>query len=195
VELKLEAGEIHVYLRHDEMIDWPCPECGAACKLYDHQPERRWRHLDTCQYQTILHAEPPRSNCREHGTKAVKLPWAEPSSRFTALFEALAIEWLKAASQTAVGGVLKLSWDEVQGILERAVERGLRRRKAEEVSRIGVDQKAFRKGHNYLTLVNDLTQPRVLYVAEERWQSSLDGFWETLPEEQISGIEAVAIDM
>jgi uncharacterized protein (TIGR03437 family) len=32
---------------------------------------------------------------------------AEPSSRFTALFEALAIEWLKAASQKAVAGLLK----------------------------------------------------------------------------------------
>ena len=122
VELKLEVGEIHVFLRHDEMIDWPCPECGAACKLYDHQPERRWRHLDTCQYQTILHAEAPRSNCGNHGVKAVRLPWAEPSSRFTALFEALAIEWLNAASQKAVAGLLKLTWDEVHGILERAVE-------------------------------------------------------------------------
>ena len=63
VELKLDAGEVHVRLAHHEMIHWPCPECGAACKLYDHQPERQWRHLDTCQYQTILHAEPPRSEC------------------------------------------------------------------------------------------------------------------------------------
>ena len=52
----------------------------------------------------------------------VKLPWAEPSSRFTALFEALAIEWLKAASQKAVAGLL-LSWDEIHGIMERAVKR------------------------------------------------------------------------
>ena len=55
----------------------------------------------------------------------MKLPWAEPSSRFTALFEALAIEWLKAASQKAVAGVLKLSWDEIHGIMERAVQRGI----------------------------------------------------------------------
>ncbi|MCW5978959.1 MAG: transposase family protein [Bryobacteraceae bacterium] len=47
VDLKLEGGEIHVYLKHHEMINWPCPECGADGKLYDHQPERRWRHLDT----------------------------------------------------------------------------------------------------------------------------------------------------
>ena len=62
------------------------------------------------------------------GRRAVKLPWAEPSSRFTALFEALAITWLKAASQKAVAGLLRLSWDEMHGIMERAVKRGLERR-------------------------------------------------------------------
>jgi transposase len=116
----------------------------------------------------------------------VKMPWAEPSSRFTALFEALAIEWLKAASQKAVAGLLRLSWDEIHGIMERAVERGLARREAEPVTQIGVDEKAFRKGQNYLTLVNDLLRGRVLYVAEERKQSSLDGFWKTLTAEQIA---------
>jgi transposase len=195
VELKLEVGEVHVHLAHHEMMDWPCPECGAGCKLYDHQPKRQWRHLDTCQYQTILHAEPPRSECSVHGVRVVKLPWAEPSSRFTALFEALAIEWLKEASQKAVAGRLQLSWDEIHAIMERAVKRGLDRRKAEQVSQVGIDEKAFRKGHSYLTLVNDLTRSRVLYVAEDRRQSSLDGFWETLTAEQIGSIEAVAMDM
>lgn len=101
------------------------------------------------------------------GVKVVKLPWAEPSSRFAALFEALAIDWLKAASQKAVAGLLKLSWDEIHGILDRAVQRGLQRRQAEVVTEIGVDEKAFRKGHSYLTLVNDLVRNRVLYVAED----------------------------
>lgn len=175
VELKLGGGEIHVYLRHDDTIDWPPAECGAACKLYDHQPERPWQHLDTGQYQTILHAEPPRSESSEHGVKVIQLPWAEPSSRFTALFAALAIEWLRA-SQNTVAELLKLSWDEIHGIMERAVQRGLERRPTDLVSQLGVDEKAFRKGHSYLTLVNDLVRARVLYVAEDRKQSSLDGF-------------------
>ncbi|MDX2150437.1 MAG: transposase family protein, partial [Bryobacteraceae bacterium] len=63
VELNLAEGEIHVHLRHADGVEWPCPECGSMCSLYDHQAERRWRHLDTCQYQTILHAEPPRVDC------------------------------------------------------------------------------------------------------------------------------------
>lgn len=195
VDLKLVEGEVHVYLDHQEVNRWECPECGADAKLYDHQGERDWRHLDTCQYRTILHARPPRGECPEHGVRVVKLPWAEPSSRFTALFEALAIEWLKVASQKAVGEQLRLSWDEIHGVMERAVERGLRRRQAEPLLRIGVDEKAFRKGHSYLTLVNDLEKGRVLYVGEGRQQRSLDGFWETLTEEQKSGIEAVAMDM
>ena len=60
--------------------------------------------------------------------------------------------------------------------MERAVKRGLQRREAESVSKIGVDEKAFRKGHSYFTLVNDLVRSRVMYVAEGRQQSSLDGF-------------------
>jgi len=195
VELKVAEGEVHVYLEHQEMGSWPCPECGGGCQLHDHQEERQWRHLDTCQYQTILHARPPRSGCGEHGVRVVKLPWAEPSSRFTALLERLVIDWLGAASQKAVGERLGLSWDEIHGIMERAVERGLQRRQAEPLRELGVDEEAFRKGHKYFTLVNDLERSRVLYVGEDRTQASLDGFWETLTEAQRDSIVAIAMDM
>ena len=195
VDLQLAPKEVHVYLAHEDLSSWPCAECGTPCQLYDHQPERQWRHLDTCQYRTILHAEPPRTQCPAHGVRVLKLPWAEPSSRFTALFEALAIAWLKAASQKAVAKQLGLSWDEVHGIMDRAVRRGLARRQAQPVCHLGVDEKAFRKGHKYLTVVNDLVRGRVLYVAEDRKQESLDGFWGTLTDGQSKGIEAIAMDM
>ena len=79
--------------------------------------------------------------------------------------------------------------------MERAVKRGLKRRQAEPVPLLGVDEKAFRKGHKYLTIVNDLQGNRVLYVAEDRKRESLDGFWKTVSEEQRKGIKAVAMDM
>lgn len=176
VKLDLKAGEVTVRLKHSASSEWPCPECGRACSLYDHQPKRRWRHLDTCQLRTVPEADPPRSNCPEHGVKAVKLPWAEPGSRFTALFEHLATDWLPAASQKAVAERLKLSWDEVHAIQERAVNRGLERRKAEPVAHIGVDEKSFTRGHHYFTLVNDLDRGRVLFAGEHRTTETLDEF-------------------
>jgi len=194
VELKLEDGEIQVHVDHKDS-EWPCSECGRSCRLYDHQAERRWRHLDTCQYRTILCAAVPRSDCPEHGPRVVKLPWAEPNSRFTALFEALAINWLRQASQKAVAQQMKLSWDEIHSIMERAVRRGLERRTRQTVRHLGVDEKAYKTGHSYLTLVNDLDAGRVLYVSEDREEKSLDGFWTTLSEAQLDSIEAVAVDM
>jgi transposase len=98
----------------------------------------------------------------------VKLPWAEASSRFTTLLEWLAIDWLKAASQKAVGQRLGLSWDEIDGIMEHAVERGLEQHQVEPLPVLGVDGKAFRKGQKYSTLVKDLERSRVLYVASLR---------------------------
>lgn len=195
VELKLEEGDVHVHLAHDQHATWHCPECGAECPIYDHAAERTWRHLDTCQYQTLLHAAVPRTDCPEHGVRTAKIPWAEPLGRFTALFERLAIDWLLSASRTAVAARLRLSWDEVNGIMQRAVRRGLKRREAEEIAYLGVDEKSFKRRHRYATIVTDLQKGRVLYVAEDRKQSSLDGFWETLTEEQHHAVQGVAMDM
>jgi hypothetical protein len=39
VELQLQQGEVHVYLAHENKLEWPCAECGASCALYDHQAE------------------------------------------------------------------------------------------------------------------------------------------------------------
>lgn len=195
VELKLAQGEVHIYLAHDEQATWTCPECSTACPLHDHSPERRWRHLDTCQYQTVLHAAAPRTRCPEHGVLVARLPWAEPGGHFTALFERLAIDWLLEASQSVVAKRLGLSWDEVHGIMDRAVTRGLARRQVEPTPYLGVDEKAYRKGHRYLTLVNDLERGRVLYVGVDRKKSSLDAFWPTLTAAQKESIRGVAMDM
>src|SRR5690554_3278664 len=82
VQLALDNGEVHVHVTHGGG-KLTCPACGTASPGYDHR-ERRWRHLDTCQYQTILVADVPRVQCAEHGVKQVSVPWAEPGSRFTA---------------------------------------------------------------------------------------------------------------
>ena len=87
VELDIKAQRVDVWVEHPKDLKWPCPECEVEGALYDHAEERVWRHLDTCQFQTLLHARPPRVNCPEHGVRQVRLPWAEPHGRFSLLFE------------------------------------------------------------------------------------------------------------
>jgi transposase len=96
VELDLPGGEVTVHVGLDPEAPMACPECGQSCPGYD-LCSRRWRHLDTCQYRTILAAEVPRVECPERGVRQIAVPWAEPGSGFTALFEALVIDWLREA--------------------------------------------------------------------------------------------------
>lgn len=91
--------------------------------------------------------------------------------------------------------ILGLSWDETWGIQARAVTRGQARKEARIVAQIGVDEKAAAKGHTYVTLVCDLERATVEYIAEDRKQASLDGYFTSLSEAQRSGIEAMAMDM
>jgi transposase len=195
VELTLSRSQVDVWAEHSDSAVWCCPECGKAAPLYDHSDERSWRHLDSCQFKTILHARPPRVKCGEHGVRQVKLPWAESSGRFTSLFERLAIDVLKETSVLGATTILRISWDEAWGIMLRAVVSGKLAKKADLVETIGVDEKAVAKGQTYITLVCDLQRATVEFIADNRTTESLDAFYEGLTAEQRSAIKAVAMDM
>ena len=124
VELELDGGEVRVEVTYASGTALRCPCCGKSVTGYDTR-RRRWRHLDTCQYRTILIAEVPRVECPEHGVKQIEVPWAEPGSGFTALFERVVIDWLREASIAAVSRRLAMTWDEVDGIMSRAVQRSV----------------------------------------------------------------------
>ena len=90
VKLDIDGKRVDVFVGHPDGLKWPCPICRKEFPLKDHSDERAWRHLDTCQCKTYLHAKPPRVNCPEHGVRQVILPWAEDMARFTAVFERFA---------------------------------------------------------------------------------------------------------
>lgn len=194
VKLLDDEQEVVVEVGLRRPLELTCPECGERMAGYDHR-RRRWRHLDTCQYKTIIEADVPRGECPTHGIRQVDVPWAEERSRFTALFEALAIDWLRETSQSAVARRLKLTWAEVHGIMDRAVARGLARRETEVIPFLGIDETSFQKRHEYVTVVCDLGNPRVLYVGDGRSRDSIDGFFESLTAEQLESIEGIAMDM
>jgi transposase len=127
--------------------------------------------------------------------KQVKVPWAEPGSGFTALFESLVIDWLGEASMSAVARMLRMTWDEVDGVMRRAVKRGLARREAQPLRRIGVDETSFQKRHEYVTVVYDVERTRVLEVLDGRKQEDLENFFWDTPREHLETIESVSMDM
>ena len=195
VELDMAKFRVDVYVVHPKGVCFACPECEQASSVYDHLAERAWRHLDSCQFMTYLHAKPPRISCPEHGVRQARLPWAEEGSRFTHLFEVPAIDMLKAANIKQAAHILRITWDQAWHLIERAVLRG-RAAKVDALPRkIGIDEKAIAKGHRYMTLVCDLEAATVEYIGEERTDASLTAYFTAFTKEQRAEIEAISLDM
>ena len=196
VKLELEHKRVEIALERTIAEAVRCPECGAACALKDYLPERKWRHLDVMRFETVLRARVPRADCPEHGVRTVQIPWADRGSRFTLLFERFAIEVILASrSLTQAKELLGLHWDALQRIMDRAVERGLARRELEQLRYLGLDEKSFRRGQSYISLLTDLEGSRVLEVTEGRNQAAAELLLATLGEKQLAQVEAVAMDM
>lgn len=189
-----EAQQVQIHVTCKDGHALTCPACGLVCPGYDHR-RRQWRHLDMCEYRTMVVADLPRVECPEHGVCTVSVPWADPKARFTIGFEALVIDWLQEASVSAVSRLMRVSWNAIDGIMQRAVERGLARREEQSVVHIGVDETSFRKRHDYVTIVSDTKSGTVLHVGQDRKKETLTGWYVGLTSEQLEGIQSVSMDM
>ena len=160
------------------------PACWRRMHVHGRERRRR-RHLDTRRSGTRIEAEVPTVRCDEHGAQQVRVPWAEPRARFTMLFEDVAIALLQGMTTAAVARRLGISWDEADGIKQRAVRRGWRRRTARVMKHPRVDGK--HAGHGlWLTIVScvDDGKARVVHVAQGKDQAALDAFRRGLTDER-----------
>lgn len=196
IDLNIQDHRVDIIMEYTD-DQGPCPECGTICPKHDDRKKRTWRHLDTMQFSTYLHCEVPRVRCETHGVKTVTIPWAGKNSRFTLLFEAFAIRVLTASrSVEEARKLLGLNWHQVEAIKDRAVQRGLARRKKNTIRYLGIDEKQFRSGHRYISNLYDLEGGRVLEVVEERTEQACDTLIEqALTHKQQAGVTAVALDM
>lgn len=196
IDLDTENLRLSIRINVPRGIKLPCPVCGKLCSKEDHREERAWKHLDTMQFETIIKCRVPRIHCSKHGIKTVDVPWADSYSRFTCLFEKFAIDVLESSKNIkAAAKLLRLSWKQIHSIQKRAVERGLARRREEEIIHIGIDEKSFLKGHSYVSILNDLNKGRVLDVIEGRTEESAETLLNILSEQQKDKVEAIAMDM
>jgi len=176
-------------------VVWADPESGERAEIKGWR-ERTWRHLDTCHFQTIVTARIPRLLLKGGKTMSVSVPWAEPGGRLTRALEEHVIDLLRecrtvrAAARFAV-----LTDDMVDGVMRRAVTRGLLRREESFPTSLGIDDKSIRKGHRYATLLIDLDNGCVIDVADGRTIDVAAGLLRGLSETARSGVEAIAMDM
>ena len=185
---------ITVRIEHDPKTVIACPVCAQRTKLYDHRV-RVLRYLDTCQYETFLEVHIPRVKCEKDGVQQIQIPYAEKHSRFTSRFETSMIDWLKTNSIKVVADSFKLSWDEADGIKQRAVKRGLSRRQQQRVYNMGIDETSYQKRHEYVTIILDKDRDRVIDVLDDRKAESLENWLNKQKSSDLSQLNSITMDM
>ncbi len=185
VEVVLKKGQV-----------WADPTDATKRAHFNGWSERQWRHLDTCQFETLIKARVPQLKYSDGTVEELTVPWAERYSRVTTMMAGFVIKLLQACPTTqAVCTFTGLSWSTVNAIMVSAVERGMLRRTEEAISHLGIDEKSSERGHTYASILTDIDRSRVLDLVPERKLEAAVGLLETLTPVQRASVKAVAMDM
>jgi transposase len=199
-EVKSDHKKEEVYLYLEYKSDYyDDPTASGRGELYDHTAVREYRHLDILHYKTYVRCRIPRVVCSDGKVKQIAIGWADKYARHTFRFEEKAIDVLQATqNQTATATLLKCGFGLVNRIIHKSTERGMARRVASKhpLENIGIDEKSFKKGHKYITVITHTRSGVVLDVGENRDSKSVAELLEkTFTQKRRMSIKTISMDM
>lgn len=175
-----------------------CSRCGCAGGVYDRASyARRFAFIPLWGIQVYLQYVMRRVDCPDCGVRTEQVPWAEGKSPVTKPYELFLARWARKLSWKEVAESFGTTWDTVYRSVNAVVEYGLKHRKLEEITAIGVDELQYKKGHEYLTLVYqiDAHMRRLLFVGRERKAKTLLRLFRDFGKERCEKLQFVCSDM
>jgi transposase len=173
-----------------------CGRCSRPSPGYDSGAgRRRWRTLDLGSIQTVLEADAPRVNCPAHGVVVAAVPWARHDAGHTRAFDDQTAWLAVACSKTAVTQLMRIAWRTVGKVITRVladIDAGVDR--LDGLSRIGIDEISYKRGHRYLMVVVDHDTRRLIWAAPGRDKATLNSFFDQLGPERSAAITHVSAD-
>lgn len=171
---------------------------GCFCKvhqLYDQYAGRLWRHADFGGMRIDLRYATRRVDCPRCGVRVELVPWAEPMSAFTRVFEEHVAWCATRMDKTSIAGALRIGWETVGRIIARVVDRLGPADRLEGLTRIGVDELSYRRHHEYVTVVVDHTTGDIVWARPGKNAETLNVFFAELGPERSKRLEAVTLDL
>jgi transposase len=187
--------EIEVRPRHGSKPRCSC--CGKPGPGYDLLPMRRFEFIPIWGYAVQLLYCMRRVQCRDCGVKVEQVPWGIGKNTLTQAYMLHLAHWARKLSWLETARSFNTTWDKVCQAVEYVVQWGLERRQLGPIRAIGVDEIAYGRGHNYLTLVYQIEAGcvRLLWVGKERTKESFEQFFVLIGKELAQQIEFVCSDM
>jgi transposase len=175
-----------------------CSRCGRKGTIYDTaRTARAFEFVPLWGFAVALWYFMRRVDCDRCGVTTERVPWADGKNRTCNAYRLFLARWAKRLSWTEVAEIFHTSWGVVHRAVKWVVDYGLARRDLDGIESVGVDEISVWKGQKYLTVVYQIDEGvrRLLWVARERTEESLHGFFDMLGETRTQALRFVASDM
>lgn len=173
-----------------------CGRCRRRSPAFDAGAgRRRWRAPDLGLVKIFLESHAPRVSCPEHGPTVAAVPWARHGAGHTIAFDEQVAWLVTRSSKTTVSSYLRIAWRTVGSIVAR-VNTDIEERvdRLAGLTRIGIDEISYKRGHKYLTVVVDHDQRRLVWAGHGKDNDTLRGFFDALGPQRSAAITHVSAD-
>lgn len=174
-----------------------CSGCGQSRPGYDRLPQRRFDYVPLWGMAVVFLYAMRRVDCPLCGVTVEEVPWARGKSPLTKSFSRFLAVWARRLSWGEVAFVFKTTWNRVYDAVEWVVLYGLENQDLTDITVIGIDELAYKKGHKYLTLVYQLDpgKRRLLWLGKDRKETTLRNFFLWFGEKRSKALRFVCSDM
>ena len=174
-----------------------CSGCDQPAPGYDRLPERRFEFVPLWQIAVFFVYAMRRVECPTCGVKVEKVPWCDGKHQLTMTYRWFLAGWARRLSWKGVAEAFGTTWSNVFRSVQHAVSWGLAHRDLEGIESIGVDEVAWQRGHNYLTLVYQIDSgcKRLLWIGKDRTARTFLRFFRMLGKQRSRQLKFVCSDM
>jgi transposase len=174
-----------------------CSGCGRAGPGYDTLGDRYFEFVPLWAMAVLFIYAMRRVNCPRCGVKVEKVPWAEGKHQLTTAYAWFLAAWAKHLSWSQAAEIFGTTWHHVYCAVEMAVEWGRAHMSLAGIRAIGVDELAWARGHQYVTVVYQIDEGcrRLLWVGQHRTAKTLLRFFRWLGKKRAARLRFVCSDM
>ena len=160
--------------------------------------DRKWQHLNFFEHSCLLHCAVPRIKTTDGKVRTVEVPWVRPGSRFTLLFEAMALALIEREMPVnRVAEMLKVNPQRIWTVFDHWIGKAKIADDVSSVTQLGIDETSSKKGHKYVTVGVDLDESRVIFVTEGKGKTTLHNLQKHLENKGVERekIEQISMDL
>jgi transposase len=174
-----------------------CSVCGERGATYDRLPERRFEFIPLWGILVFFLYAMRRVDCPRCGVKVERVPWTEGKSPVTTSYAWFLAGWAKRLSWSETARAFHTTWHKVFSAVEMAVAWGREHMDLSGVTAIGIDEMAWGRGHQYVTVVYQINEgmKRLLWVGKKRQVKTLLGFFRWFGKERAARLRFICSDM